>query len=173
MLTEAPRAAAPAGRMILHRGSGIVIALERNVCIAMPRGPANADLIAAMRAGLTAVAQRTRNDGFALLLDIGAGSDPPSGATRDAAATVFESFQGPMRAMAVVLEGTGFVVAAKRSVVTFLTRRMVGSTPLRTFAQLADGADWVTARCTALGIPCPSSTALVRTVRDIDAGAKD
>jgi hypothetical protein len=135
-----------------------------SVCVATALAPATSAMIAEVNAGLVEAVRRNRERGFALLLYIGQGSDPPTGPARQAAEEMFSALRGTAKVVAVMMEGTGFVAAAKRSVLTWLTHRMIKEAPMKTFNDLSAASEWLVAKCKELKLPAPTSAALSRDV---------
>jgi hypothetical protein len=155
------------GRIVLHRAPDMVVTLEQGVCIATADAPATQVVIAALREALNEAARRSGARGFAHLMRIGEGSHAPTGPARDDAAAMFDSLRGQLRVMAVVMQGSGFVASAKRSVLTWLTSRILGETPVKVVNQPPEACDWLVAKCRELGLACPPSTALQRTLEEL------
>jgi hypothetical protein len=164
-----PPLGGPAGaeRVVLHRAPDMIVALEQGVLVATPEGPASREMMATLTACFRDAARRTPASGFAFLLHIGEHGDPPTGQARDDAVAMFESVRGQMRAIAAVMVGSGFMASARRSVLTWLTSRLVGATPMKTFSHTPQAADWLVEKCRELKVPCPSSAKLQRTVEEL------
>jgi hypothetical protein len=82
---------------------------------------------------------------------------------------MFAALQPNLCALAGVLEGSGFAAAAKRSVFTFATSRMIARAVVKTFDQVDPGIGWLTDRCREQGVACPAATALAAFAREVRA----
>jgi hypothetical protein len=160
-------AAASATGAVVHRTPDLVIVIEQGMCVVTALGPATLELIGAMRAGLEEAGRRNRERGYALLLYIGERSDPPAGPAREAANAMFSAQHGSLRVMAAVMEGSGFMASAKRSVLTWLAQRMTGDAPVKTFHQLAPASNWLVSKCTELAIATSTSAKLQQSVTEL------
>jgi hypothetical protein len=130
-----------------------------HVCIAYPRGETDAALITDVGRGVNILFKRVPT-GIGLLMVIGTGSPAPVGEVREAAVKMFSEFEPKLKALAALVEGEGFVAAAKRSVFTFLISRVLRKKPVKTFAQIGQAADWMEAQGKLAQFDCPTSEEL-------------
>jgi hypothetical protein len=164
--TSASPRSRPASEVIT-RTQALVIARIADVCVAVPRGHADVALVNGIREGLFAVARQSPSGRIAMLFIIADSSSPPAGPARTAAEDMFVALQPNLCAVAGVLEGTGFMAAAKRSVFTFATSRMIARAAVKTFDQVDSAIGWLTERCREQGVACPTATALASFAREV------
>jgi hypothetical protein len=110
---------------------------------------------------MLSVARHSPSGRIALLFIVADSSSPPAGPARTAAEQMFAALQPNLCAVAGVLEGSGFMAAAKRSVFTFATSRMIARATVKTFDQVDPASGWLIERCREQGVACPTATALV------------
>jgi hypothetical protein len=84
----------------------------------------------------------------------------PPGEARTRVTQMFRAMHPHLKVISAQLADSGFIAAAKRSVFSWATADMLGKTPIRAFGGLAEAADWLQPRATALGLACPSSVDL-------------
>jgi hypothetical protein len=152
---------------VIARAPAFVIARIADVCITVPRGHADVDLVNGIREGMLSVARQSPSGRIALLFIVADSSSPPAGPARTAAEQMFAALQPNICAIAGVLEGTGFVAAAKRSVFTYATSRMIARAAVKTFADVDPATGWLIERCREQGVACPTATALVSFAREV------
>jgi len=152
---------------VLIERPDLALAHCEQVCIAIPRGHASVDMVREIRHGLEALARRFDDKGIALLFIVAETSSTPNGAARDAAGEMFDAVRPYLRVLSAQMEGSGFAAAAKRSVFTWATSKMLGKTPVKTFARLAEATAFLETKCSELRMPCPSRETLEAVVRRI------
>jgi hypothetical protein len=165
-----PIAAPAPGRSsseVISRQPELVVARISDVCIAIPRAAAETELIALLRDNMLQVARQSPSGRIALFFLVTDSASPPSGPARSAAEEMFIALQPNICAVAGVLEGSGFMASAKRSVFTFLTARMIGRASVKTFEKVDVASSWLIDRCREQGVACPSATALLSFVREV------
>jgi hypothetical protein len=151
---------------VLVDRADVAVAHCDQVCVAIPRGPVTTDLVREIRTGMEKLAKRFDN-GIALLFIVAEKSGAPSGDARKEAGDMFDAMRPHLRVVSAQMEGSGFLAAAKRSVFTWATSKMLSKTPIKTFAQLNDATAWLEMKCEELRLPCPSHDALDGLVRRI------
>ncbi len=152
---------------VLINRPDLALAHCEQICIAIPRGRAEVDLVRDIRRGMELLAKRYDERGFALLFIVAETSSTPSGAARDAAGEMFDALRPYLRVVSAQMEGTGFAAAAKRSVFTWATSKMLGKTPVKTFARLGEATEWLESKCGELGLPCPPRATIEALVRRV------
>jgi hypothetical protein len=157
---------------VLIERPDLAVAIHDRILIAIPRGVADIAVVRDIRAGLETAGKRAGGGGIGFLFVVAATSTTPTGMAREEAAAMFDAARPYLRVLSAQLEGTGFAAAAKRSVFTWATSRMLGKTPVKTFAILGDAADWLETKCKELGIPCPPVHQLEASVRRIHTPEK-
>jgi hypothetical protein len=129
------------------------------ICVVYPRGETNAQMVADITRGVRVLTKRVPT-GVGLLLIIGLGSPAPVGEVRAAALKMFEDFVPDLKLLAAYVEGSGFVAATKRSVLTLLFARLLRRRPVKTFGDLAQATDWLEAQAKRESVECPTSEEL-------------
>jgi hypothetical protein len=162
----APSGARPATEVVV-RSDGLAVGRAADVGVAVPYGDATVELVNGIREGLLSVARSSPSGRIALLFIVAESSSPPAGAARAAAAEMFAALQPNLCAVAGVLEGSGFMAAAKRSIFTFATSRMIERAQVKTFDQLAPAVSWLQQRCREQGVACPTAAALESLAREM------
>ena len=152
---------------VLIERSDLALAHCDQICVAIPRGLASVELVREIRQALESLARRYGDKGIALLFIVAETSSAPKEAAREAAGEMFESIRPYLRVLSAQMEGSGFAAAAKRSVFTWATSKMLGKTPVKTFARLAEATAWLETKCAELRMPCPSRDTLDAVVRRI------
>jgi hypothetical protein len=147
------------GPQIIVDRENLWIAHYGHVCIAYPRGETDAALITDVGRGVNILFKRVPT-GIGLLMIIGAGSPAPVGEVRDAAMKMFADFEPKLKALGAWVEGEGFIAATKRSVLTLLFSRMLRKKPVKTFAKIAQAADWMEKQGKLTQFECPTSEEL-------------
>jgi hypothetical protein len=145
----------------------VVIARIADVCVTVPRGHADVELVNGIREGMFSVARQSPSGRIALLFIVADSSSPPTGQARTVAEQMFAALQPNLCAVAGVLEGTGFMASAKRSVFTFVTSRMIARAAVKTFDQVDPAIGWLVERCREQGVACPTPTALASFAREV------
>ena len=105
----------PGQAEILRLGDGLVLARVGTVCIAIWRSDSNLARVALQREALARVVQQAPGTaGFLCVVE--KGSAPPNEEARKASAQMLEEHGERLRAVAVVIEGSGFRASIVRSV---------------------------------------------------------
>jgi hypothetical protein len=128
---------------LLKKGNGIVVGEFGPVCIAVWREDSTRARFDIQKAGLAEVV--AKNPGAAGFLCV---VEPTSGApneeVRKASSMMFESHARDLRAIAMVIEGSGFRSAIVRSVASGIVMLMGSRTiPISYFANVENGAKWM------------------------------
>jgi hypothetical protein len=82
-------------------------------------------------------------DGMGLLIVISADAPPPGEATRRYMSKAYPAVSKHLRGIARVIEGEGFVAAAKRSAISFIDLAMRLHCPSKVTGNVDDGAAWL------------------------------
>jgi hypothetical protein len=151
-MTEPARGAAA----VVVETATLTVAHAAQVCVVVPRGPPTTEGVRHIHGALEQLARRVKT-GIGMLFVVGERVAPPSGDTRTAVAEMFRAMHPHLKVVSAQMAGSGFIAAAKRSVFTWATSRLLGTTPVRVFGDLADAADWLHARSGELGLACPPS----------------
>src|SRR5262245_18164289 len=97
----------------------LVLGRYGDVCIALPRGGATVDGVGRIREGMTTTASRAGCPGIGVLFLVGEKVGPPSGPARAAVSEMFKALRPNIKVISAVLEGSGFIASAKRSIFTW------------------------------------------------------
>ena len=152
---------------VLIERPDLALAHYDQVCVAIPRGAANVDLVKDIWRGMETLAKRWGDKGIALLFIVAETSSTPSGDARHEAGQMFDAMRPYLRLVSAQMEGSGFAAAAKRSVFTWATSKMLGKTPVKTFARLTEATAWLEVKSGELKLPCPPRDSLEAMVRRI------
>jgi hypothetical protein len=145
----------------------VVIGRIADVCIGVPRGLSDLEVVATLREGMLSVARQSPNGRIGLLFLVAETSTPPAGPARAAANEMFSTLQPNICALGGVLEGSGFMAAAKRSVFTFATARVLTHAIVKTFEQVEPASVWLVDRCREQGVACPTAAALAAFAQEV------
>ncbi len=152
---------------VLVQRPDLALAHCEQICIAIPRGAAEIDLVRDIWRGMEMLGKRYGDKGIAPLFTVAETSSTPSGEARGEAGKMFDAMRPYLRVVSAQMEGSGFAAAAKRSVFTWATSKMLGNTPIKTFARLMQATTWLEAKCKELKLPCPPRDVLEGVVRRI------
>jgi hypothetical protein len=129
---------------LLHVGDGLVVARIGLVCVAIWRKDSTVERVAKQGEGLArVVGQSPGNAGFLCVVE--ESSAPPNEEARRLSAKMLEQHGDRLRAVAVVIEGSGFRASIVRSVasgIVWLARRQ-SKTPVSYVATVGAGAKWL------------------------------
>ena len=117
-----------------------------NVCVVIWRGPVTPARFAVQRAGLAEVARR-HPGGIGLVCVVEPTAPPPGDDMRRASAQMVRDHQSVLGAIACVVEGTGFVAALGRSVLSAMSL-LVGTkkAPMTVVGTVAAASLWIAPR---------------------------
>ena len=138
-----PKADIDARARVLKKGDGIVVGELGDVCIAVWRKDSTRARFNIQRYGLDHVIGNSPSGGvFFCVVEPTSGA--PNEEVRKASSRLFESHGSNLRAIAMIIEGTGFRSAVVRSVASGIVMLM-GSrvTPISYFATIEAGAIWL------------------------------
>jgi hypothetical protein len=128
---------------LLKKGDGIVVAEVGPICVAVWRKDSTRTRFTLQKAGLDAVIGRSPGGG-AFFCVVEPTSGPPNEDVRKASSKLFESHGRDLRAIAMIIEGTGFRSAVVRSVASGIVMLMGSrNTPISYFATIEAGAKWL------------------------------
>jgi serine/threonine protein kinase len=154
---------------ILHREHGLVAAHFGAVCVAVWRENSTLARIERQRDALAHVVAGYPGEASFLCV-VESTSAPPDEAGRRASSRMIEDLGANLRAVAIVIEGSGFRASIVRSVAAgiVLLARSKTKTPVAYFAGLEGGVSWL-GRSANLG----SERAIVRSVEELREHLKD
>jgi hypothetical protein len=128
---------------LLKKGDGIVVGEVGPICVAVWRKDSTRTRFVVQRAGLDSVIERSPG-GACFFCVVEPTSGPPDEDVRKASSKLFESHGRNLRAIAMVIEGTGFRSALVRSVAAGIVMLMGSrNTPISYFATIEAGAKWM------------------------------
>jgi hypothetical protein len=108
--------------------------------------------------------ERRSAKGLGFLFVIGEGSPIPPAAVRSRATAFMRSLAPHVKVFATIIRGSGFTVAAKRSVFSMMVSGAVSSMRFKVFSEPGEACAWFAAECASLGISCPKASALAEDV---------
>jgi hypothetical protein len=127
---------------IVQVGDGIVMAQIANVCVALWRKKPTPERFEIQRKCLEAAVKRNPGRTVFLCL-VEPGTEPPDDVIRKASSTMISSHGQDLRAVACVVEGTGFKAAISRTVLSGIVFLIRSPSPIRYFESAASGAAWL------------------------------
>jgi hypothetical protein len=129
---------------MLHREDGLVAAEIGSICVAMWRENSTLPRVERQRAALNEVVGKYPGEaGFLCVVE--SSSAAPDDEARKASSRMIEEHGSRLRAVAVVIEGSGFRASIVRSVASgiVLLARSKSKTPVSYFANVAEGVNWL------------------------------
>jgi hypothetical protein len=149
---------------ILACDDHFALALWRNVFIVLWRRQPDAARTETMHDVFNKVAAQTPG-GVAVTVVIEAGVPPPDPTTRARITEVMRANAAANRGIAYIIEETGFVAAAMRSVVTGTLLIVRPPYPARVFATVKKAAPWLLAQAGAGEADIPALTTALESLR--------
>ncbi|HWE29469.1 MAG TPA: hypothetical protein VHB97_15775 [Polyangia bacterium] len=140
------------------------IAHADDVCLFVPRAPPHPDITGALQRAVESRHRQSQRK-LALFLLVPANAPSPAGGDRESAARHFTMMKDDLALCAAVLEGSGFIAAAKRSLVLHILSGMLGKMPVKVFGDLHDAATWLCDQAPARTVRCPQAFDLIRFAR--------
>ena len=140
------------------------IAYADDVCLFVPRAPPQPEMTGALQRAVETLHTRT-NRRAGLFLLVPADAPSPAGGDRESATRHFRAMQSDLALCAAVLEGSGFVAAAKRSLVLHILGGMLGKMPVKVFGELRDAATWLSQEARPREVRAPEAFDLMRFAR--------
>jgi hypothetical protein len=148
---------------LLKKADGIVVGQVGPICVAVWRKDSTRTRFVVQKTGLDTVLERSPGGG-AFFCVVEPTSGPPNEDVRKASSKLFESHGRNLRAIAMIIEGTGFRSAVVRSVASGIVMLMGSrNTPISYFATIEAGAKWMQQHID-IG-PIPSFKANVEQIR--------
>lgn len=138
---EAPKLREPQAE-IVKVGDGIVVGQVGNVCIALWRKKPTPERFEIQRACLEAAVKKTPGKIVFLCL-VEAGTEPPDENIRKASSAMITGHGANLKAVAIVVEGTGFKAAISRTVLSGIVFLIRTPSPIKYFESAASGAAWL------------------------------
>lgn len=127
---------------IMKVGDGIVVAQIGNVCAALWRKKPTRERFEIQRSCLEqAVKKQPGRIVFLCLVE--AGTEPPDDDMRRASSAMITGHGSDLRAVACVIEGTGFKAAISRTVLSGIVFLIRSPSPIKYFESAASGAAWL------------------------------
>jgi hypothetical protein len=140
------------------------LARVAGVCIFVPTAPPDATFMHAVETICGLVTDERK---IAFFLFVPDDAPSPAGGDAMAAKRGFELLGTRVSLMAITLEGTGFIAAAKRSVITFAITAFNRKVSLKVFGVLAEAAAWTELQSKMAGFECPPPIELVEAVQRV------
>lgn len=127
---------------LVQIGDGIVVAQIGPVCACLWRKKPTPERFEIQRRCLeAAVKKRPGNTVFLCLVE--AGTEPPDDNIRKASSTMITDLGQDLKAVAIVVEGTGFKAAISRTVLSGIVFLIRTPSPIKYFESAASGAAWL------------------------------
>jgi hypothetical protein len=127
---------------LVQLGDGIVVGQIGPVCAALWRKQPTAERFEIQRSCLqAAVKKRPRNTVFMCLVE--AGTEPPDDNIRKASSSMITDLGEELKAVAIVIEGTGFKAAISRTVLSGIVFLIRSPSQIKYFESAASGAAWL------------------------------
>jgi hypothetical protein len=127
---------------IVQVGDGVVVAQIGNVCAALWRKKPTPERFEIQRACLAAaVAKHPGRTVFMCLVE--AGTEPPDDVVRKASSSMITGHGPNLKAVAIVIEGSGFKAAISRTVLSGIVFLIRSPSPIKYFESAASGASWL------------------------------
>lgn len=140
------------------------VANAMDVCLFVPRAPPQPEMTGGLQRAVEELQLRNGRK-VALFLLVPADAPSPAGGDREAAAGHFRRMQADLGLCAAVLEGSGFVAAAKRSLVTYILGSMLGKLPVKVFSDVREAATWLADEAPSRDVRSPMAFDLIRFAR--------
>jgi hypothetical protein len=127
---------------IVQVGDGIVVAQIGSVCVALWRKKPTPERFEIQRKCLDAAVKRSPGKTVFLCL-VEPGTEPPDDVIRKASSTMISGHGQDLRAVACVIEGSGFKAAISRTVLSGIVFLIRSPSPIKYFESPASGAAWL------------------------------
>jgi hypothetical protein len=128
---------------LVQIGDGIVVAQVGPVCAALWRKKPTADRFEIQRRCLQAAVKKRPGE-IAFLCLVEAGTEPPDDAIRKASSNMITDLGEDLKAVAIVIEGSGFKAAISRTVLSGIVFLIRSPSPIKYFESAASAAVWLT-----------------------------
>lgn len=127
---------------IVQVGDGVVVAQIGHVCVALWRKKPTKERFEIQRACLAAaVAKHPARTAFLCLVE--PGTEPPDDDIRKASSTMVSGHGANLKAVAIVIEGTGFKAAISRTVLSGIVFLIRSPSPIKYFEAASSSAAWL------------------------------
>jgi hypothetical protein len=127
---------------IVHVGDGIVMAQVGHICVALWRKKPTPERFEIQRSNLElAVKRNPGRTAFMCLVE--AGTEPPDDDIRKASSAMITSHGPNLKAVACVIEGSGFKAAISRTVLSGIVFLIRSPSPIKYFESAASGGAWL------------------------------
>lgn len=139
--TEASKVRDPKAA-IMEVGDGVVVAQIGNVCAALWRKKPTRERFEIQRRCLEAVVKKYPGRA-AFMCFVEAGTEPPDDDIRKASSAMITSHGSNLKAVACVIDGSGFKAAISRTVLSGIALLIRTPSPIKYFESAASGAAWL------------------------------
>jgi len=127
---------------IVQVGDGVVVAQVGAVCVALWRKKPTPERFEIQRNCLdAAVAKQPGKVVFLCLVE--AGTEPPDDNIRKASSAMISAHGSKLKAVACVIEGSGFKAAISRTVLSGIQFLIRSPSPIKYFESIGSGAAWL------------------------------
>jgi hypothetical protein len=138
-----PRSAARRSLRTIRFGNDYCYAVYSNVVFGLERSEPTVSYIDGFNATILEVAREAEGHGVGLMVVIHADSKPPTDDVRKHIVRTARGFAPHVRAFAHVVEGEGFLSAAKRAAMTFIVTTARFGFPLKVFRNVPEAMPWL------------------------------
>jgi hypothetical protein len=143
------------------------VAFCDDVVLFVPAGPPRKEEIEGLTQSVTQLRKRSQKP-IALFLFVPVDAASPAGSDYQTAKQGFLSLVPDLAVSAWVMEGSGFVAAAKRALTAFLTSSMLGKVPTKVFSTPREAASWMVKQPAAAELRIPSLDSIVESVSGLN-----
>ncbi|MET0794164.1 MAG: hypothetical protein ABW061_21765 [Polyangiaceae bacterium] len=127
---------------LVQVGDGIVVAQIGPVCAALWRKKPTPDRFEIQRSCLQAAVKKNPGNTVFLCV-VEAGTEPPEDNIRKASSSMITDLGQDLKAVAIVVEGSGFKAAISRTVLSGIVFLIRTPSPIKYFESCASGAAWL------------------------------
>lgn len=153
--------------LVHHQDDLLSVVSLGGVCTVVPRGTPSPETASNLRVALNAAASAA-NPCFIALFVVPEKVRLPSDVVRSTIRATLGEVADKLGAVGAVVQGAGFLVSAKRSILTFVTSTLSGRVPVRVFADLDEALVWAAHSAGQLKLESPSAANLQIFLRRAD-----
>jgi hypothetical protein len=143
------------------------VAFSADICLFLPSGPPRKEEIDGLIEAISTLRKRRGQRPVALFLVVPSDAASPQGADYAVAKAGFQLLAKDLVVSSWVMEGTGFMAAAKRGLTAFLTSSLLGHVPTKVFGHVHEGARWLQQQSKQFQFECPEASELSGEVREL------
>jgi hypothetical protein len=144
------------------------VAFSADVCLYIPSGPPRREEMDGLQESISTLRKR-RSKQVALFLVVPVDAASPQGADYAVAKAGFQQLVDELVVSSWVMEGSGFMAAAKRGLTAFLTSSLLGRVPTKVFGEVSEGAAWLATQSKQHEFACPPVRELSEEVKALNS----